>query len=150
MATKNPYEEDYCISCKEWEERYQNIVSQLKKKKEEIDAPSKDLRHDKGDGITFYHINWHQRYLETLSELNKLKEDLSIKYPSIHRMPEYLKPKDLVALGFYSSVQTIYIARREGKGFPFVKVDGSIFYHKSDVLRFIKEKTSLRVIDKDI
>jgi hypothetical protein len=107
----------------------------------------KDLMND---DINVCETEWRRRYWEVREELMKLKEQLSSRHPSVHRMPEYMKPKDLVALGFYSSVHTIYLARRKGRGFPFVKIGGSIFYHKPEVLRVLEEKTHIVTGDKDI
>lgn len=93
---------------------------------------------------------WEESYRNVLSEFKKLKEGLSLKNPSIHSMPEYMKPKDLMALGFYRSVHSVYRARLQGKGLPFIRVGRSIFYPKDAVAKFIEESLEKSTCDKGL
>ena len=59
---------------------------------------------------------------------------------TLEQMPELMESCDLVELGLYSSINTAYLARVQGRGPSYVKMDRKVLYPKAAVLDFLKER----------
>lgn len=58
----------------------------------------------------------------------------------LENLPEFLTSRDLVKLGLFSSVNSLYAARQQGRGPDFVKYQKKVLYARSSVLKFLESR----------
>lgn len=57
--------------------------------------------------------------------------------------PEFLTSQNLVDLGLYTSIDSVYLARVKGPSAPFIKMKRKILYPKKLLIEFLEGRFEL-------